>query len=203
MSLYDPASSPAIGAAILTELQGRPLVALGSVPRFHGPGIYALYYAGPHPAYAPLAAANMVRPGSWAVYIGRAESDASRKGLVPIADATGTRLYTRIRQHAATITAATDLAIADFHIRYLPMVSHWIGLGETAAIQHHQPVWNVLVDGLGNNDPGSKRTGGKRSRWDTLHPGRPWATVQADRPETAADIAQDVAQYLAARMPRT
>lgn len=51
----------------------------------------------------------------------------------------------------------------------------WISLGETLVIQRFQPLWNHVVEGFGNNDPGSKRYEGKRPLWDELHPGRPWA----------------------------
>jgi hypothetical protein len=37
------------------------------------------------------------------------------------------------------------------------------------------PVWNKLIDGFGNHDPGSGRYLQKRAPWDELHPGRAWA----------------------------
>lgn len=40
---------------------------------------------------------------------------------------------------------------------------------------------------------------GVRSRWDTLHAGRPFAAKYPARPESAEAIAADVAEYLAAR----
>ena len=38
------------------------------------------------------------------------------------------------------------------------------------------PVWNSIVDGFGNHDPGAGRRAGMVSRWDVLHPGRAWAS---------------------------
>lgn len=38
-----------------------------------------------------------------------------------------------------------------------------------------RPVWNMVIDGFGNHDPGSGRYNQKISSWDTLHPGRSWA----------------------------
>ena len=34
------------------------------------------------------------------------------------------------------------------------------------------PVWNTIIDGFGNHDPGRGRYEGMRPRWDVLHPGR-------------------------------
>ena len=42
-------------------------------------------------------------------------------------------------------------------------------------IRHFQPVWNQVIDGFGNHDPGKGRNQQRRSVWDTLHPGREWA----------------------------
>ena len=38
------------------------------------------------------------------------------------------------------------------------------------------PVWNLCLDGFGNHDPGAGRRQGEASWWDTLHPGRRWAS---------------------------
>ena len=43
-------------------------------------------------------------------------------------------------------------------------------------VEHYKPVWNVIIDGFGNHDPGAARRAMKRPRWDILHPSRPWAT---------------------------
>jgi hypothetical protein len=37
------------------------------------------------------------------------------------------------------------------------------------------PLWNRLIDGFGNHDPGKGRHQGKIPAWDTIHPGRKWA----------------------------
>jgi hypothetical protein len=48
-------------------------------------------------------------------------------------------------------------------------------LGESLLIQRHRPVWNSVIDGFGNHDPGAGRRKGAMPSWDTLHPGRSWA----------------------------
>ena len=51
----------------------------------------------------------------------------------------------------------------------------WIQLGETLVINMFSPLWNVIIDGFGNHDPGSGRYAQKKSAWDVLHGGRHWA----------------------------
>jgi hypothetical protein len=75
-----------------------------------------------------------------------------------------------------------------------------VPLGESAVIRQHRPVWNVIVDGFGNHDPGSGRGKGVRSRWDTLHPGRSWADKYPQRKETASHIVQEIREYLRSRL---
>jgi hypothetical protein len=48
----------------------------------------------------------------------------------------------------------------------------WFPLGESLLIRQFRPLWNVVVEGFGNNPTGGPREGQKRSPWDTLHPGR-------------------------------
>ena len=76
----------------------------------------------------------------------------------------------------------------------------WIPLGESLLIARFSPVWNALIDGFGNHDPGSGRYNGMRPRWDVLHPGRAWAAKCKERPESAKDIEQDVETYLRSAM---
>jgi hypothetical protein len=67
-------------------------------------------------------------------------------------------------------------------------------------IRRHSPVWNSLVDGFGNHDPGSGRHAGVRSQWDTLHPGRLWADRLVESSTTSDSIVRDVQEYLRQRL---
>ncbi|MEE1273759.1 MAG: Eco29kI family restriction endonuclease, partial [Olegusella sp.] len=60
-------------------------------------------------------------------------------------------------------------------------------------------VWNMLVEGFGNHDPGKGRRQGMRPLWDMLHPGRPWAEKLQPHTISAAQIAADALQYLTDR----
>jgi hypothetical protein len=50
-----------------------------------------------------------------------------------------------------------------------------IGTVEAALIRKYRPIWNTLIDGFGNHDPGSGRYEQAKSDWDVCHPGRGWA----------------------------
>ena len=115
--------------------------------------------------------------------------------------ATSTRaLGNRLRQHVNSVQAATNLDIADFHARWLVIEPIWIPLGESLLIGRFAPVWNTIVDGFGNHDPGAGRREGMMSRWDELHPGRSWAHQFRPRNEKQEHIEADVMEYLRQRI---
>ena len=91
----------------------------------------------------------------------------------------GTAMYNRLQEHAESIDAVDNLDLADFHCRYLVVDDIWIPLAESLMIESFSPVWNKVIDGFGNHDPGGGRRKQARSPWDVLHPGRVWAEKQA------------------------
>lgn len=178
----------------LDEVEPQPL---GELVRFEGAGIYALYYHGPFEAYSLLTEQN--RDSSREpIYIGKAVPPGGRRGIA--VETKTTALYKRLSDHAKSIIGASNLDIADFRARWLVMEDIWIPLGESAMIRRHTPVWNALLDGFGNHDPGKGRINGVRSKWDTLHPGRPWAGKFPLNPESPAAVAQEVTEYLRSRL---
>lgn len=195
---FDPLALENLGDSIARAIGQAPSSPLSALPQFEGAGIYALYYTGDHAAYAPLTSVNRELEDPHPIYVGRAAAKGSRKGTTT-ADS-GTALRSRIAQHARSIESASNLRIEDFSARWLVLEEVWVNLGESVLIRRHTPVWNALVDGFGNHDPGAGRRQGVRSRWDVLHPGRPWAAVLAPSSESASAIEQDVAQYLSARL---
>jgi hypothetical protein len=58
------------------------------------------------------------------------------------------------------------------------------------------PIWDKFNDGFGNHAPGDGRYQQARSRWDAIHPGRPWAVRLQDRPENSALIITELKAYL-------
>ena len=69
-------------------------------------------------------------------------------------------------------------------------------MGETLLIERFKPVWNQVLDGFGNHDPGAGRYNGLRPLWDVLHPGRSWADKCAKRSDTPAELSARVAEFL-------
>ena len=133
------------------------------------------------------------------LYVGKAVPSGGRRGLDVAAHTSTRALSGRLSEHAGSVRAADNLDIADFTARWLVVEDILIPLGESALIRRYRPVWNAIVDCFGNHDPGRGRVAGVRPRWDTLHPGRPWAGKYPERDETAEDIAQDVREYLRSR----
>jgi hypothetical protein len=104
-------------------------------------------------------------------------------------------------QHARSVEEAENLAVADFHCRYLIVDDIWIPLGEALLIAKFDPLWNKLVDGFGNHDPGKGRHAGLRPRWDVIHPGRAWAKRCQPRDETDVQIIREAMDYLRSNPP--
>ncbi len=63
-------------------------------------------------------------------------------------------------------------------------------------IERFKPVWNRVLDGFGNHDPGKGRHQGTMPQWDCLHPGRTWAERLQPCVSTAEQLAERVKEYL-------
>ena len=98
----------------------------------------------------------------------------------------GQVLYNRLREHAESISQVRNLESAHFQCKYLVTEDIWIPLAENLLIGMFRPIWNRAIDGFGNHDPGKGRYNQQRSAWDTIHPGREWATrcQPCSRPES-------------------
>jgi hypothetical protein len=192
---FNPLAKKNLGASVAEALLSRKAYPLGSIPDFSGAGIYAVYYTGPFLAYSALSEKNTGGKLVVPIYVGKAVPAGARKGGIK-GGASGKPLFARLKEHSESIIAATNLDIADFHCRFLVVDDIWIPLGESLLIAHFSPIWNNLIDGFGNHDPGGGRYKGMRPRWDILHPGRAWAAKCALRPETAEQIAMEVEVYL-------
>ena len=197
MKPYNPLDKRNLGVSVANALLESPVHPLGGQERFPGSGVYAIYYVGGFDCYRALSRANAEARYTSPIYVGKAIPAGGRKGNVN-EDATHTALWKRLREHASSIDAVENLGLEDFLCRYLVVDDIWIPLGESLLITKFCPLWNKMVDGFGNHDPGSGRHRGKRSRWDVLHPGRPWAEKCQPREETRAQIAAEVENWLAA-----
>lgn len=164
---------------------------------FEGAGIYAIYYFGTFKAYQPLAGLNRERLEA-PIYVGEADPKGGRRGGDWDAP-TGTALYGRLRKHSSSIIQAENLDVDDFQCRYLVLDEVWVRMAERMLISRYKPLWNNVVDGFGNNDPGNRRVTQYRSSWDVLHPGRPWAHKLAEGNTNAEDVCAKIDAYFANR----
>lgn len=160
---------------------------------FDGAGIYAIYFMGDFDAYQPLAQINRERLEA-PIYVGKADPKGGRRGGNLDAPS-GPALSDRLRKHTRSIEQAENLNVADFRCRYLVLDDVWVRMAERMLISWYRPVWNVVVDGFGNNDPGGRRATQYRSPWDILHPGRPWVEKLAQGETTAEDVRAKISEH--------
>ncbi len=196
---FNPLDKMNLANSVGYALEDTDACPLSDLERFEGSGVYALYYLGSFYAYTPLARANQdefLAP----IYVGKADSKGKRKGGFIDDSAMGYALFNRLRDHKKSIEQASNLLVDDFYYRMLVVDDLWIPLGESLLISKHSPVWNTIVEGFGNHDPGRGRMAGKRPLWDTLHPGRVWAQHLPENEITAEMVGSQAFQYLDERM---
>ncbi|WP_200864148.1 Eco29kI family restriction endonuclease [Caulobacter vibrioides] len=201
---YNPLARINIARSIEAELLSREVLPLSKTDQIEGAGIYAIYYSGLEPIYAPARndIGSFVKP----IYVGKAIPKGGRKGGLTPAKGISRALAERLRQHAASVNEVINLDLSDFCVRYLVVDDIWIPLGENILIETFKPAWNRAVDGFGNKDPGRRRKTQFRSPWDVLHPGRLFAEKLAESPVTATFMETRVSDYFAnrkmAKLPR-
>ena len=194
---YNPLDKANLGASVAEAMLEQPVERLGQLEPFRGAGIYAIYYTGDFEPYEAIAARNQDGRFEVSLYVGKAVSPGARKGNFGLCEATGSSsLLKRLGEYSKSIGAAVNLDILDFHCRFLVTEDIWIPLGEALLISKLSPLWNKLIDGYGNHDPGKGRYNQERSRWDALHPGRKWALKCQERAESSDEIAKEVKSFL-------
>ena len=193
---YNPLGKRNLGATVAEALLGRKPRGLKELKSFSGAGIYAIYYTGKFPAYQKLAEQNQGDSPVAPIYVGKAIPAGGRKGASSFTGTTTRALFGRLKEHAESIGATENLQVDDFLCRYLVVDDIWIPLGESLLIAKFAPVWNTLIDGFGNHDPGKGRYNGMRPKWDVLHEGRAWAERCQPRGETAPQIEREIKAHL-------
>lgn len=197
MKPYNPLEKENLGKSVAESLLASTPVRMSDLDEFSGAGIYAIYYTGSFKSYEPLSCKNSAPENlTYPIYVGKAVPSGGRKGIIdPELSAKGKKLFKRLDEHRKSIEAAGNLGVEDFWCRYLIVDDVWIPLGESLIIQLFRPLWNVVVDGFGNHDPGGGRYQGKRPSWDVIHPGRPWAERCAGALYSEEEILGQVAAY--------
>ncbi len=169
-NILDPSDPSLVGKLIADTLLLQERHPLAEIPKFYGSGVYAIYYTGYFDAYVPIA--NTETP----IYVGKADPAIPQAST---AKEQGLRLSDRLNDHRKTIKAS-NLEIEDFEVRYLSVKSAWQGTAELYLIDRFRPVWNKetkVCFGFGKHGDKASTRSNRRSAWDTLHPGRKWATT--------------------------
>jgi len=194
---YNPLDKLNLGRSVAEALLTQSVSPLAQVGDLIGAGVYAIYYVGGFEAYAPIAEKNRNEGFEQPIYVGKAVPKGARKGGLAFDASKGRALRDRLRQHATSIDEAKNLELADFHFRSLVVDDIWIPLGENMLIEEFKPVWNLVIDGFGNKDPGRRRATQYRSPWDVLHPGRQFAEKLAGGGTTAEMFTKRLREYFA------
>ena len=182
-AVFDPTAPKIVGKLVADTLllQPRHLLSEMADTRFYGAGVYAIYYNGDFDIYRPVSRKD------YPLYVGKADP-AELHAVGPREQ--GEKLSTRLRDHARSIRGTENLKIEDFECRYLVVKSAWVETAEDHLIEHFRPVWNKEVKvcyGFGKHGDAPETRGNKRSPWDTLHPGRKWATREGNAPSVNSD----------------
>lgn len=143
--------------------------------RFIGGGVYALYYQGAFEHYQ-----NLVQRDNGEynipIYVGKAVPPGWRTARMK--SSTSSDLFKRLNEHARSILQTNNLNLEDFRCRFMILdgtEGDLVVPMEAGLIRRFVPLWNNLVDGFGNHDPGKGRYNQAKSEWDILHTGRYWA----------------------------
>lgn len=192
---FNPLDKRNLAESVACAMLQRPISKLPPNP-FIGAGIYAIYYTGNFPMYEKIAIKN--RNGSFAqpIYVGKAVPAGARKGGFGLGDDPGQALYKRLCDHAKSIAEASNLDGSDFFCRFLAVDDIWIPLAESLLIERFEPLWNRVMDGFGNHDPGKGRYEQKMSQWDSIHPGRSWAAKLKSLGLPESELRKSVIEFI-------
>ena len=175
---------------------GTPVQSLPPLVRFHGTGVYAIYYTGKNDYYKAIYEQNRLEFRQ-PIYIGKAVPSGWRQAKDAKEGATY-ELFGRLKEHGNSINQVENLEKNDFSCRFMILedtASHLIGTVEAALIRHYKPIWNTKIDGFGNHDSGSGRYNQAKSDWDILHRGRPWAEKCLGISASIETIEEKVREY--------
>jgi hypothetical protein len=203
---FDPTSPETAGRLVALALMAQERVPLDRIARTYGSGVYAIYYRGHHPAYAPVSRTETP------VYVGKADP---KQADARTAREQGPQLYGRLADHRKMIrtvgayAAGNDLPaplrVEDFDCRRLVCATNAQLVAERHLINTFLPIWNNEVGicwGISKHGDSAKTRANKRSPWDVLHPGRLWAMAETLENKTSTeDILHRIAKHFEANPP--
>jgi hypothetical protein len=193
--VFDPTNPEIVGQLMGRTMMEQIRYPLLAIPKFYGSGVYAIYYNGDFDAYRPI------RRKDTPIYVGKADPKPEAK--TPIEQ--GPKLSMRLAEHGKSVrAAATTLDAKDFECRFLVVQSGWQRAAEDYLLHRFHPIWNSKTCygfGKHGDDPGTRAN--TRSPWDSLHPGRPWATKAGNvtNPLSLAEIKRSIAAHFERHPP--
>lgn len=193
---YNPLAKENLGKSVAEAMLNSETMPLGDLLKFNGAGVYAIYYTGDFQVYQPISRQNQDGEVKVPIYVGKAVPPGARKGNIDTETEVSPVLHKRLKEHARSIEQVSNLDLSDFVCRFLVVDDIWIPLGESLLIAQFSPLWNTTLDGFGIHDPGGGRRVQERSRWDVVHPGRPFADKQGPRKESAEHLMTSVTAQL-------
>lgn len=179
-------------------LHGTPAQPVPPVEKFSGSGVYVLYYMGDFPPYSPIAELNRLAY-QMPIYVGKAVPSGWRQGRLSNVDSRNFSLYSRLREHSRNLKDAENLELLDFACRFMIFEGGTVSMVSTVEsflIREFNPLWNAMVDGFGNHDPGKGRYEQEVSAWDILHAGRAFARKLQPGKLTEKEIADRIIAHL-------
>lgn len=208
---FNPLDRLNLASSVERALLEEPFYKFPPAGPFSGAGLYCIYYMGDYGPYAEMGAANRAAERDETtpaipIYVGRAIPRGARAGVGGLLSTVEEPvLFHRLREHGKSLeqveqhaktTGEDNLRATDFRFRFLIVEDIWVPLAEALLIGHFQPLWNQVISGFGNHDPGGGRRAGARPDWDELHPGRPWALKQAPARRSQSECLDKVREHL-------
>jgi len=183
----------------LRFFHGTPVHKLPLEDSFTGVGVYAIYYVGKAEIYKKFHTINRTAY-NLPIYVRKTSPKGWRQGRsAPSAQDKGAELYKRLKEHSKSIDLGSGINLVDFHCRLMILEGRsvdLIGMIEAALIREHQPLWNSVLDGFGNHDPGKGRYEQAKSDWDVCHKGRAWADKCKGQAASLKEVKQLISNYL-------
>jgi len=178
---------------------GTPIQTIPVSERFHGTGVYAVYCIAKKGAYKDFHEVNRTSYDV-PIYIGKAVPAGWRQARSANAENSESyELNNRIREHGRSIEQGAGLRLNDYRCRFMILEgaeSDLIGTVEAALIRSYKPLWNSLIDGFGNHDPGSGRYEQAVSDWDVCHPGRLWAKKCKGKHNSKKELLESIRDFM-------
>lgn len=186
-AFFDPAEPSLIGNFVALAMVAQDRKPLGSLTRFYGSGVYAIYYTGPNPLYAPISGTETP------IYVGKADPKGNPKTAID----QGTKLADRLSEHRRNIEKVSGIEIEDFECRALAVQTGYQAAAESHLIRMFRPIWNNetgILYGLGKHGDDATTRANNKSPFDTVHPGRKWAAGNPEN-QTVAEIEAKVRDH--------